>query len=171
MQRIILIYGVLAGLVVISCMTLGIELGRSQAWLGFLVMFIAFGSIYIAIKHHRDDELGGLISFSRALLIGLGISAIAGLVYVVVWEVYLAATDFGFVDDYVDAMVAGKEAAGASDSELAQIARDGDRFRAQYANPFFRLPMTFVEIFPVGLLVSIVSAALLGNRKSKPQSE
>lgn len=35
------------------------------------------------------------------------------------------------------------------------------RFRTQYANPLFRMPMTFTEIFPVDVLVSRISAALL----------
>ena len=40
--------------------------------------------------------------------------------------------------------------------------------RTQYANPLFRLPMTFIEIFPVGLLVALVSAALLRNPSFLP---
>jgi hypothetical protein len=34
-------------------------------------------------------------------------------------------------------------------------------FKVMYANPWFRLPMVFSEIFPVGVLVSLVSAAML----------
>ena len=37
--------------------------------------------------------------------------------------------------------------------------------RASYANPLFRIPMTFMEIFPVGFLVALVSALLLRNPK------
>jgi hypothetical protein len=35
--------------------------------------------------------------------------------------------------------------------------------KVQYANPLYRLPMTFAEIFPVGLLVSLVTAGPLRN--------
>ena len=41
-------------------------------------------------------------------------------------------------------------------------------FKVQYADPMFRLPMTFVEIFPVGVLVSLVSAGLLRNSRFLP---
>ena len=37
-----------------------------------------------------------------------------------------------------------------------------------YRNPLFRLPMTFVEIFPVGLLIALVSAGLLRNPRFLP---
>lgn len=35
------------------------------------------------------------------------------------------------------------------------------RFKNQYTHPLFRMPMTFTEIFPVSVLVSRISAALL----------
>ena len=41
-------------------------------------------------------------------------------------------------------------------------------YAADYADPLFRLPMTFTEIFPVGLLVSVVCAGLLANRRFLP---
>jgi hypothetical protein len=43
-----------------------------------------------------------------------------------------------------------------------------EAFKVQYANPMYRLPMTFVEIFPVGVLVSLVSAGLLRNSRFLP---
>ncbi len=39
-----------------------------------------------------------------------------------------------------------------------------------YRNPLFRIPMTFIEIFPVGLLVALISAALLRNPKLLPDN-
>ena len=41
-------------------------------------------------------------------------------------------------------------------------------FADMYANPIFRIPMTFTEIFPVGVLVSLVSALLLRNSRVFP---
>ena len=38
----------------------------------------------------------------------------------------------------------------------------------QYGNPLFRLPMTFLEIFPVGLLISLISALVLRNTRLMP---
>ena len=41
-------------------------------------------------------------------------------------------------------------------------------FAKNYANPLYRLPITFVEMFPVGVLISLVSAALLRNSRFLP---
>ena len=43
-----------------------------------------------------------------------------------------------------------------------------EKFKQQYANPLFRVPATFLEIFPVGLLISLISAAVLRNSKILP---
>ncbi len=97
------------------------------------------------------------------LLAGLGISAVAGVIYVIGWEITLAVTDFAFVDSYSKAAVEAARAKGASAADIEAVVAQMAEFRRQYANPLIRLPMTFVEIFPVGILVSLISAALLRN--------
>lgn len=164
MQRIVLTYGIIAGLVIITSMIVGIELGQSQAWLGFLIMFIAFGSIYIAIRQYRDHSLGGVIDFTTAIVLGLGISAVAGVMYVLVWEIYLAVTEYAFIDAYASSMVAAGESASADPADLAEQLQRVEQFSEQYRNPLFRLPMTFLEVFPAGLLVTLVSGAVLRNK-------
>ena len=46
--------------------------------------------------------------------------------------------------------------------------RGSQSVREKYANPFFRMPMTFIEMFPVGLLVSLITAAILRNSRVLP---
>ena len=53
-------------------------------------------------------------------------------------------------------------------SRLAKFTAEMEQFKVQYANPLYRWPMTFIEIFPVGVLVSLISAALLRNRRFLP---
>ena len=161
MKKLILIYGAITGLVIIVITSLSIELDIGHAWLGFLVMFIAFSSIFVAVKQYRDDTLGGVIRFGTAFLMGLGITVVASLVYVFVWELYLALTDYAFIDAYIASIIEGRQAAGASQAELAAVIADTDALRQQYSNPLLRLPMTFVEVFPVGVLISLISAVIL----------
>jgi len=161
MKKLILVYGAISGLVIIVINTLSLELGIAHVWLGFLVMFIAFSSIFFAVKQYRDDTLGGVIHFGTGFLVGLGITVIASLVYVLVWELYLAMTDYAFIDAYIASIIEGRQAAGASEAELAATIADTETIRQQYANPLLRLPMTFVEVFPVGVLISLISAVIL----------
>ena len=166
MKRSILIYGAISGFIIIVTNTISLEIGHGDVWLGFLVMFIAFSMIFVAIKQHRDATLGGVISFATALSMGLGISAVAGVVYVAVWELYLAVTGYEFIEAYASSIVEAGTLDSGSDADLARATAEAEKFKAQYTNPLIRLPMTFLEIFPVGLLVSLFSAAVLRNHRS-----
>ncbi len=166
MKKLVLVYGVISGLVIIVINTLSLELGIEQEWLGFLVMFIAFSSIFVAVKQYRDETLGGVIRFSTGFLVGLGITVVASFVYVLVWELYLALTDYAFIDTYFDSIVESRQTGGASQAELAATIAETETIRQQYTNPLFRLPMTFVEVFPVGVFISLISAFILKESKT-----
>ena len=173
MTRIVLTYGLISGLVVItgilgSILMSGGDAPHSSVWLGYLIMLVALSSILVGVKQHRDQALGGVIKFRTALLMGLGIAVVASLAYIAVWEVYLAATGYTFMDQYVAATLEAKRAAGLTGAAYDKVAADMENMRRQYANPLFRMPMTFLEIFPVDLLIAIVSAALLRNPKFLP---
>jgi hypothetical protein len=177
MQRIIFIYGTIAGLVVIGSVILGLTFSRgvetlhAQEWLGYLIMLIALSMIFVGIMRYRDRHLGGVIRFGTATLLGLGIAAVAGVIYVLVWELYLAMTDHAFISHYTQGVIAAKEAEGVSGAELQAVIENMESMQRRYGNPLFRLPMTFLEIFPVGLLITVISAAILRNSKILPASQ
>jgi hypothetical protein len=173
MSRIILTFGIAAGLIVAVPMFLLIanaEPGSAATshLTGYLIMLLALSLVFLGVKRLRDRELGGVIRFVPALLAGLGISAVASVIYVIGWEITLAITDFAFIDSYSNAAVEAARAKGASAAEVEAVATQMAEFRQQYENPLFRLPVTFIEIFPVGLLVSLITAALLRNSRFLP---
>jgi hypothetical protein len=169
-----LTYGLLSGLVIIVTMITGISLSGldsffSSEWFGYLVMLVALTFIFVGVKRYRDVDRGGVIKFGPALAMGLGIAVAAGVAYVTVWEIYLAMTDYKFMDEYIAGIMRARQASGVSAEALAAETAKLESMRDSYANPLFRVPMTFLEIFPVGLLVSLVSAALLRNPKLLPR--
>jgi hypothetical protein len=173
MIRKILSYGVLAGLIVgipLSAITIGMG-GHSAKYgmaIGYLTMLVGLSAVFVAIKRHRDLDLGGVIGFWPALGMGLGISFVAGVIYVFAWETACAIAHLDFANAYAKIEIAQQKAAGVSGAALAKFEGQMEQFKRDYANPFYRLPMTFIEIFPVGVLVSLVSAALLRNRRFLP---
>ena len=168
MLKRILIYGTIAGLLVgvpLSAITIagGHDLARHGMLIGYTIMLVALSTIFVAVKRYRDGELGGVIRFWPAFGLGLGISFVAGLLYVAAWEASTALAHADFATSYANAMIAQQKAAGVSGARLAQFTAEMEQFKVQYANPLFRWPMTFIEIFPVGVLVSLFAAALLRN--------
>ncbi|MCI3135013.1 DUF4199 domain-containing protein [Phenylobacterium aquaticum] len=173
MPRYILTYGLISGLIVILGI-IGTILAshggppHSDVWLGYLIMLVALSAILVGVKRYRDQALGGVIGFLPALGMGLAIAVVAGLAYVAVWEVYLALTHYSFMEIYVTQALAAKRAAGVTGEAYARFAAQMETMRVQYANPVYRLPMTFAEIFPVGVVIAVISAALVRNPRFLP---
>jgi hypothetical protein len=99
---------------------------------------------------------------------GVAISLLAGVFYVLAWEASQALTGADFAQAWGKYMIDQARAKGESAAAIAKISAEMAQFKVQYANPWFRLPMVFAEIFPVGVLVSLVSAGLLRNRRFLP---
>ena len=175
-MRYALVYGSLTGLVIILVIMSGLFLipeGSSfshSLWFGYLVMLVGTTFIFVGVKRYRDVERGGVVRFLPAFGMGLAIAIVSGIIYVAVWEAYLAATGYKFMDQYIAATIESRRAAGASAAEIAREVAEMEGMRESYANPLFRMPMTFMEIFPVGLIVALISAALLRNPRLLPAS-
>jgi len=173
MLRSIFIYGTIAGLIAggaLSAVTLGAHAQSEIVGLliGYTTMLIALSAVFVAIKRRRDKELGGVIKFWPALGLGLGISAVAGIFYAAAWDLALWITHMDFAGNYAKAMIAAEKAKGVSGAELRKVADQWNAWAASYANPLYRWTETFTEIFPVGVLVSLVSAGLLRNSRFLP---
>jgi len=174
MLRYILVYGVIVGAIAgvpVSIVTLtmsGKAMMQYGMLVGYLTMLIALSAAFLAIKRHRDIDLGGVIRFWPALALGLGVSGVAGVVYVIAWDASCAIAHADFAGAYARAMIAEQEAKGVSGAALERFRAEMEQFKVQYANPLYRWPMTFAEIFPVGVIVSLVSAGLLRNSRFMP---
>ena len=173
MIRAAIVYGGIAGTATIITMILGFEYGGegagSQA-VGFLIMFIALSLIFFGIKRYRDVQQGGVITFAKAFGLGAMMAACAGIAYVVIWEAYLASTDFAFINQYFDSLVAQKEAAGVTGAELQDWIAKNEGWKTTLQNPFWRIPIWFTEIFPIGLIVAFISALILRKPEVLPAS-
>ena len=172
MIRMILSYGLIAGLLVgvpLSIITTNAHIGGSWGMVvGYLIMLVALSTVFIAIKRRRDRDQGGVIRFWPAFGLGLGISFVAGVIYVLAWEATVAYTHMDFASVYAQSVIEQQKAKGVSGEALQKVVAQMEQFKVQYADPLYRLPMTFIEIFPVGVLVSLISAALLRNSRFMP---
>jgi hypothetical protein len=167
-----LIYGGLAGAIVVTVISTTIALDlpshATSMWVGYLVMLAALSLIFVGVKRYRDVECGGVIRFGLAFGLGLAIAAVAALIYVIGWEIYLATSEQDFMSEYTATVLDGMRADGASPAAIAAKEAEMRSMAESYRNPLFRMPITFIEIFPVGLAVALISAALLRNPRVLP---
>lgn len=171
MEKPIFVFGGIAGAITIAILTLTIAISEpgsshfaNSEWLGYLIMIAALSLIFFGVKSYRDNELGGVISFWDATKVGLGITLVASLVYVLGWEIYVNTSGSGFMAQYADAHIQQLKEDGATQQEVADARELMEQYKEMYKNPLMRMGITFLEIFPVGLIISMISAGLL--RKS-----
>lgn len=174
MIKSIIIFGVLAGLAIVATIALSLVAGFTSEhvaaleWLGYLIMIVALSLIFLGVKRIRDNDLGGVISFWTALRAGLGIAVVASVIYVIGWEVNLAVTDYKFIEDYTQSIIDQRQAEGLSEEEMQAVYVEMEDMKVQYGKVVPRLFMTFLEIFPVGLLISFVAASFLRRSEVLP---
>ena len=176
MTKNILVYGLIAGAIVSTLMLLSINYYsfcqgnvdyNTSMLIGYASMLLAFSLIFIGIKNYRDKYNGGIISFGKAFKIGILIALIASTMYVVSWLIayYFFMPDF--MEKMSDTMLDQLREGGASQAEIDQQAKEMAEFSVMYKNPFFNALMTYMEILPVGIVVTLISCFILKRKEVK----
>ena len=169
MKKRTLIFGLISGLFVTTVMDIGMANiydtdKQGSMVFGYATMLVAFSLIFVSIKTWRDNN-GGSISFGRAFRIGLSITLIASTIYVLGWmiEYYVFFPDFYDKSEFHS--IAKLKAAGATLSQIQAKTQYYEQLKQMIKNPLVHAFMTYIEILPVGLLVSLIAALIL-KRKS-----
>lgn len=171
MKKIVLTFGLISGCIISAmtaimlplCMNGTIDMDKSEI-IGYSSMVLAFLLVFFGIRSYRENIGGGTITFGRAFKVGILITLITCAVYVVAWEIVY----FNFIPDFMDRYAALSiqklRDKGASDAAIATAIKDMARFKELYKNPLINIGVTFMEIFPVGLIVTLISAAILRRK-------
>ncbi|HLO46448.1 MAG TPA: DUF4199 domain-containing protein [Leadbetterella sp.] len=170
MQKIILKNGLIAGLIVSIFMVCSMayvynsEHAEGSMLIGYVSMLAAFSFVFIGIKNYRDKVADGKITFFAAFKIGIAISAIASLMYVIAWGIEYHFFMPDFLEKYTGAAIEKLQKSDLSTSDLEAKIKEIESSKSLYDNVFSFFAITFAEIFPVGLLVTIVSAFILKKK-------
>jgi len=174
MKKNVIVFGLIAGLIVSVLMVLSMARCYSDPNLehsmliGYASMVLAFSFIFVGIKNYRDKYNEGIISFGKAFRIGLFISLIASSIYVIVWliDFYVFIPDF--MDKYVAQALREAKNSGTSATELAKMAKELAVNQELYKNPIMVILFTYMEILPVGIVVSLIAALILKRKTNVP---
>jgi hypothetical protein len=170
MQKIVLTFGLLSGVVAAVLMAATMPFAERIGFdrmlvVGYTSIVISMLFVYFGIRSYRDNVLGGRISFGRGFQAGLLITVISCVCYVAAWLVINYTVMPDFADKYAAYLIEDKRAGGASQAEIDEVAKQAEDMKRMLENPFINAAVTFTEPFPVGLLVTLISAAVL-KRKS-----
>jgi Protein of unknown function (DUF4199) len=172
MRKTALTFGIISGLILSATMLATLpflhKVGQNKALIiGYTTMVLAGLLVFFGIRTYRDNVSGGTLTFARGLAVGILITLISNFFYVATWELINYKFMPDFAEKYAAQMVERAKSSGASQQKIDQTVREAEQFRRNYQNPAYNVAMTFLEVFPVFLLITLLSAAIL-RRKSVP---
>ena len=169
MKKTVLTFGLISGVMISFLMggsfLFSSKFGSSHSLLlGYTNMVASFLLIYFGIRSYRDNSLAGQISFGRAFTCGILITLICTVFYVAMWEILYFNFMPHFMDSYFAAQIHKVQSAGldpvVTTAKIAAIQRS----QQLYQNPFVNMAYTFMEPLPVGLIITLISAAILRRK-------
>jgi IMP cyclohydrolase len=72
------------------------------------------------------------------------------------------------MEEYTVSQIEKLKAEGVAGEALAKQVAEMDYWKEMYKNPLIRAAMTFMEIFPVGLIIALLCAAILRKSEGLP---
>lgn len=174
MKKNVLVFGLISGLVVSTLMAISMVTmynnpdaghGGGSMIIGYLSMLVAFSLIFVAVKNYRDKQNGGVISFGKAFKIGLLIALIGSTMYVIMWALLYNFYMPDFMDRYCAQIIENAKPT-SSPAKIQELTEQMNTQKEMYKNPLFFVLFTYFEIFPVGLIVSLITALILKKKNA-----
>ena len=170
MKKTILTFGLISGaissLMMMATVPFADRIGFDKGLvIGYTSIVLSFLLVFFGIRSYRDNEGNWQISFLKAFAVGISITLISCICYVVTWEILYYNFLPDFMDKYGAHMIEKAKASGASGAAVQAQVR---KYKEMYDNPLLNAAMTFIEPFPIGLIITLISAAVL-RRKPRAQ--
>lgn len=173
MKKNVIVFGLISGgLIAAWCVgsiayCYAVNNFKGNMLLGYAAMVLALSLVYAGVKNYRDKYNNGIIAFGKAFQLGLYIALVASTIYVIAWAVdyYVFIPDF--TDKYAIQILREAHNSGASKAEISRQIASVASVKEMYKSPVIFVLLTYLEIFPVGLVVSLITALIL---KKKPDA-
>jgi hypothetical protein len=173
MKKTILTYGLISGAISSVLMVANLPFMHKVSFntgliVGYTTIVLSFLLVFFGIRSYRDNIGNGHITFVKGFAVGICITLISCIFYVVTWEILYFNFLPGFMDQYGNHMIEKLKASGASQAVIQAQIEQIRKYKEMEDNPLLNAAMTFIEPFPVGLGITLLSAALL---RKKAQSQ
>lgn len=176
MKRTVLVFGLISGVIITALvwLMLAVDSGGDYVhleyghFIGYGIMVVALSMIFFGIKSFRDNYGGGSITFWKGVQIGLLITAIGSVMYGGAWLVHNTLNPGwvgAFMQKYTEYQTKKMRESGASEDEVATASKEMQEMGEMIKNPLVFFLVALIEIAPVGLLLTLLSAAILRKRE------
>jgi len=166
MRKTVLTYGLISGVIAAVLMLAHVPFmdgGRKALILGYTGIVLSALLIFFGVRSYRENVGNGKISFGRGFAVGILIALISAACYVAAWEVVYYSSP-GIADHVFNKQIEDLKEKGAPQAEIDAAAVQVESFKKLYANPFVNVAFTFIEPFPVGVIMTLISAVILRRK-------
>lgn len=170
MNRILqhgLIAGVLMSLVLFGpFFIVGPDPDWAQRWgrvIGYAGMVLALTATFFAMRAERE-RAGGVIAFTRALGIGLGVSLVAGVFFALATWAFYAYVGDALPQKLYDAYLAAARASQGDPATVAAKVAEVEAMRDFFFNYPMQGAVMGATVFLIGAVESLVGAAIVRRR-------
>ncbi len=172
MKKTVLTFGLISGAMMAAMMFATMpfihRLGMNGGLVvGYTAIVLSFMLVFFGVRSYRENIGGGTITFGRAFAVGIFIALISSICYVLAWEVIYFGVP-GFAEKFWATYEAQIRNSGDTPQNIQAQLEQFKSFKPLYDNPFISAAMVFIEPFPVGLIVTLVSALIL-RKRDKPE--
>ncbi|MEK6337270.1 MAG: DUF4199 domain-containing protein [Acidobacteriota bacterium] len=170
MKKTVLTFGLISGGIMTALMWAALafidRIGPDRGMIiGYTIIVLSSMLVFFGIRSYRENVGGGAITFGRAFAVGNLIILISCALYVITWEtIYFGVP--GFAEKFDAMFIAQAQRKGGTPEQIQAAIQQTKDFIVMYKNPFINAAFTFIEPFPIGLIVTLVSALILRKKKS-----
>ncbi|WP_046758195.1 DUF4199 domain-containing protein [Kordia jejudonensis] len=139
---------------------------KTQEILGYATMIISLSFVYFGIKHYKNYELNGEISFKTAFVVGALISLCTAIGFGLMDAIYITQINPDFAEQYLAYEFNLLDA--RTDLSLEDIKFEKLSLQKQseaYGNPFTVFFVMTMMVFVIGVIISLLSAILLHKKE------
>jgi len=175
MKKTVLTFGLISGAMSAALMLVTIPFTDRIGWekgeiLGYTGIVLSALMVFFGVRSYRENVEGGRLTFGRAFAVGILITLISSACYVGTWEIVYYKFMPDFADKYAAHLVERAKASGASQQKIDETKRQAKQFKQMYDKPLFNVALTFMEVFPIGLVVTLLSAGILRKKPRAPEN-
>jgi hypothetical protein len=169
MKKIVLVFGFISGALMavfmFATMPFVDKIGFDKGlFIGYANIVLAFALVFFGIRSYRENVGGCAITFGRAFVVGILITIISSICYVIAWQILYHTFMPDFFEKYSAYVMEKARASGATPEALQSQKQELESGIRLYKNPFLGALFVFIEPFPVGLLITLISAAILRKK-------
>ncbi|SHI74854.1 DUF4199 domain-containing protein [Algibacter luteus] len=131
--------------------------------IGYTAMVLSLLFVYFGIKHYRDKENNGKISFRKTILIGMLITFGSAVGVALFDYIYTSQINPDFASEYLEYSI-NKMQETLSAEEVKVKAAELKQQMEDYGSPGFMAFMMFASVVILGFIITLISGLILQRK-------